>query len=93
MYKTVSIIGGDLKSVKLIELLAKEDFLIYTYGLENSEEMIESPNVKKCNTLEEVIEKSEIIIGPVPMTNDNVNLTAPFAETKIEIEVTAIIEK
>ena len=86
MYKTVSIIGGDLKSVKLIELLAKEDFLIYTYGLENSEELIESSNVKKCATVEEVVAKSEIIIGPVPMTNDNHNLTAPFSESKIEIE-------
>ena len=86
MYKTVSIIGGDLRIVNLIELLSNDDFICYTYGLENSEEMIESPNVKKCNTLEDVIEKSEIIIGPVPMTNDNVNLTAPFADTKIEIE-------
>lgn len=86
MYKTVSIIGGDLKSVKLIELLAKEDFLIYTYGLENSEELIDSSNVKKCATVEEVVAKSEIIIGPVPMTNDNHNLTAPFSESKIEIE-------
>lgn len=86
MYKTVSIIGGDLKSVKLIELLAKEDFLIYTYGLENSEELIESSNVKKCATVEEAVNKSEIIIGPVPMTNDNYNLTAPFSESKIEIE-------
>lgn len=85
MYKTVSIIGGDLKSVKLIELLAKEDFLIYTYGLENSEELIYSSNVKKCATVEEAVSKTEIIIGPVPMTNDNINLTAPFSESKIEI--------
>lgn len=86
MYKTVSIIGGDLKSVKLIELLAKEDFLIYTYGLENSEELIYSSNVKKCATVEEAVNKTEIIIGPVPMTNDNINLTAPFSESKIDIE-------
>ena len=86
MYKTISIIGGDLKSVKLIELLAKEDFLIYTYGLENSEELIESANVKRCKSLEELAEKSEIIIGPVPMTNDNVNLTAPFSEEKISVD-------
>lgn len=85
MYKTISVIGGDLKSVKLIELLAKEDFLIYTYGLENSEEL-ENTNVKRCKSIEEVIEKSEIIIGPVPMTNDNVNFTAPFTEEKIAIE-------
>ena len=47
MYKTVSIIGGDLRIVNLIELLAKDDFLVYTYGLENSEDLIECENVKK----------------------------------------------
>ena len=86
MYKTVSIIGGDLRIVNLIELLAKDDFLVYTYGLENSEELIESENVKKCETLSDLVDSSEIIIGPLPMTNDQENISAPFAEEKIEID-------
>lgn len=85
MYKTVSIIGGDLRIVNLIELLAKDDFLVYTYGLENSEDLIESENVIKCKDIDELVNSSEIIIGPVPMTNDAENLSAPFAEGKISI--------
>ena len=85
MYKTVSIIGGDLRIVNLIELLAKDDFLVYTYGLENSEDLIESSNVKRCKSIEELVNSSEIIIGPVPMTNDQETLSAPFAEEKISI--------
>lgn len=85
MYKTVSIIGGDLRIVNLIELLAKDDFLVYTYGLENSEELIESENVIKCKNIDELVNSSEIIIGPVPMTNDAENLSAPFSEEKISI--------
>lgn len=86
MYKTVSIIGGDLRIVNLIELLSKDDFLVYTYGLENSEDLIESQNVRKCDTISELVNSSEIIIGPVPMTNDSENLSAPFSEEKIPIE-------
>lgn len=85
MYKTVSIIGGDLRIVNLIELLAKDDFLVYTYGLENSEDLIESKNVIKCKGITELVNSSEIIIGPVPMTNDAENLSAPFSEEKISI--------
>lgn len=86
MYKTVSIIGGDLRIVNLIELLAKDDFLVYTYGLENSEELVERENVKKCATMAELVGSSEIIIGPVPMTNDSENISAPFSDEKISIE-------
>ena len=86
MYKTVSIIGGDLRLVNLINLLAKDDFLVYTYGLENAEELVERENVKKCASIAELVGSSEIIIGPVPMTNDSVNLSAPFSEEKISIE-------
>lgn len=85
MYKTVSIIGGDLRIVNLIELLAKDDFLVHTYGLENSEDLIESENVIKCKNIDELVNSSEIIIGPVPMTNDSENLSAPFSEEKISI--------
>ena len=48
MYKTVSIIGGDLRIVNFIDLLAKDDFLIYTYGLENSEDLEKKENIKRC---------------------------------------------
>ncbi len=86
MYKTVSIIGGDLRIVNLIELLSKDDFMVYTYGLENSEELIESSNIKKCRSIPEVVNSSEIIIGPVPMANDSEFLSAPFAEEKILVD-------
>lgn len=86
MYKTVSIIGGDLRIVNLIELLAKDDFLVYTYGLENSEDLVENKNIRRCKNISELVNSSEIIIGPVPMTNDSQNLSAPFSEEKIAIE-------
>lgn len=85
MYKTISIIGGDLRMVKLIELLSNDDFLVYTYGIENSEELVENNNIKRCTTIAELVGSSEIIIGPLPMTNDSENLSAPFSDEKISI--------
>lgn len=35
IFLKLSVIGGDLRIVKLVEMLAKEDYLIYTYGIEN----------------------------------------------------------
>ena len=84
MYKTVSIIGGDLRIVNLIELLAKDDFLVYTYGLENSEDLIECENVKKCASITELVGSSEIIIGPQPMMNDQENISAPLLKKKFQ---------
>ena len=86
MYKTLSIIGGDLRIVNLIDLLAKDDFLIYTYGLENSEDLEEKENIKRCASLAELVGSSEIIIGPLPMTNDSENISAPFSDEKIPID-------
>lgn len=86
MYKTISIIGGDLRIVKLIELLSNDDFLVYTYGIENAEELVERSNVKKCASIAELVGSSEIIIGPLPMTNDSDNLSAPFSDEKISID-------
>ena len=85
MYKTISIIGGDLRIVKLIELLSNDDFLVYTYGIDNSEDLVENNNIKKCSTIAELVGSSEIIIGPLPMTNDSENLSAPFSDEKISI--------
>jgi len=39
MSKNFTIIGGDLRIVKLIRMLVDEGFKIYTYGLENAEEL------------------------------------------------------
>lgn len=86
MYKKISVIGGDLRIVKLIELLIKDDFLVFYYGLENAESLIEHENLKSCNSIKELINSSDIILGPVPMTSDKTNISAPFSGEKITID-------
>lgn len=86
MYKKISVIGGDLRIVKLIELLLKDDFLVYYYGLENAEGIYEHDNLKRCKTIDELIDSGDIILGPVPMSSDRVNISTPFSEEKITID-------
>ena len=40
-----AIIGGDLRTVKLAEMLAKDENEIYICGLEKAEELKDKPNI------------------------------------------------
>ena len=91
MNKVVSIIGGDLRIVKLAELLIKDDFKVYVYGIENAEDLEEIDKLIRCKTIEDAIKASDIILGPMPLSVDRKTLSAPFSDDKIVID--DLIEK
>lgn len=85
MDRNFLVIGGDLRIVKLINMLADKN-VIYTYGLESSEEIKDKENIIRCNKIdEEVIEKNNVVIGPTPFSKDGENFYAPFSNNKINI--------
>ena len=86
MKKSISVVGGDLRIVKLIEMLVSDGYTVYTYGLEQAEELLSLENVEMCPTVEEVIAASEVVIGPIPVTSDRRNLSMPFSNVKLPIE-------
>lgn len=87
MENTISVIGGDLRIVNLVELLALDNYKVFTYGLEKAEYGKEaSRNVIKCKTLKEAIEKSKKIIGPIPISFNNNIIKMPFSDEKVTIE-------
>ncbi len=82
-----SVIGGDLRIIKLAKILAQEENMIYTYGLEKAEELKDIKNIKFCEKLDEAInENTKIVIGPIPFSSDKKNINTPFSERKISIE-------
>lgn len=82
--KTLSIIGGDLRLVYLAKLFAKDkNNIVYTYAQEES--YFEEKNIIITKNLEESIEKSEVVIGPIPFTKDKKNLNTPFSKNIISI--------
>ena len=86
MKNKIAIIGGDLRMIKLAKLLAKEEKIIYTYGLETAEEIKEQEKIIECQRIEEVIKNAETIIGPIPFSKDGENIHAPFSQREITIK-------
>lgn len=82
MINKISIIGGDFRIVKLAEMLIEEGVEVFTYGLEDTEIL----DNNKCKSLEEAIEKSEVVLGPIPFSSNGKIINAPFSHQKISVE-------
>jgi len=85
MENSISVIGGDLRTIKLIELLSKDGMLVYTYGVELADDIYNNPNIVFCNDYKDAIEKSKIIIAPIPFSSDRNNLLMTFSECRLPI--------
>ena len=85
MKNTITVIGGDLRTVKLVKMLAEENE-ITTYGLDQATELSGIANIKQEDSLEQAIKKSDIIIAPMPFSKDGNNINAQFSKSKITIE-------
>ncbi len=86
MEKSITVVGGDLRIVKLIEMLDNDGYKVYTYALENSEELLNMDSVEMCPTLEEAISNSKIVVGPIPLSSDRKRLSTPFGRNDVELE-------
>lgn len=86
MEKSISVVGGDLRIIKLIEMLVNDGYKVYTYALENSEELLNLESVEMCPTLEETVSHSKVIVGPIPLSSDRKRLSTPFGRNDVELE-------
>ena len=80
-----AIIGGDLRIVKLAEMLANEKNTVYVYGLENVEDIKNNPDIIKCDSIKKAIQDVEIVIGPIPFSSNGNTVNAPFCDKEITI--------
>ena len=85
MSTNFSIIGGDLRIIKLAKMLAEDGNNVYTYGMEKAEELKENKNIIMCNKLQETVKKSEIVIGPIPFSSNGKGINAPVSDNIISI--------
>lgn len=82
MIKKLAIIGGDLRLVKLSEMLLSEGAEVTTYALENAENM----EAEQCETMEQLMESSSIILGPIPFSSNGSTINTPFSNHKVSVE-------
>ena len=80
-----AIIGGDLRIIKLAEMLANEENEIYVYGFEKSEDIKNKNNIIKCDSIKKAIQNVEIVIGPIPFSSNGNTINAPFSDKEITI--------
>ena len=86
MIQNIAIIGGDLRMVKLAQILAKDKFNINTYALENSDELKNIEQIKICESIKQATENTELILGPIPLSTNSIEINTPFNEKKITIK-------
>ena len=85
MNTNFAVIGGDLRIVKLAKMLAEDGNKVYTYGLENAEELKENQNIIMTEKLTETVKNAEIIIGPIPFSSNGKDINSPFSDKKISV--------
>lgn len=77
----ISIIGGDLRIVKLTEMLIEEGVEVFTYGLEK----VDVEEIHQCKNLKELA-AADIILGPIPFSSNKTTINAPFGNENILVE-------
>lgn len=80
LIKKVGIVGGDLRIIRLAEMLIKENYKIYTYGLEKYNF---NSDILKCKEIEEINNNCKYIISGIPFSKDEKYIYAPFSNKSI----------
>lgn len=78
-----TIIGGDLRNVMLGNLLHKDNCKVNLYGFNKAGF---EKSLTECTDLDEAIDSSDVIIGPLPCSNDNETMNAPLHSERIYIK-------
>jgi dipicolinate synthase subunit A len=80
--KKFTIIGGDLRNIKLANQLTDDGNDVNVFGFDKAGFEL---GIKSCSSLTEAIDDSDIVIGPIPCSNDNETINAPFYSDRIYI--------
>lgn len=82
MIEKIAVVGGDLRIVKLVGMLKKENYQVKTYALEKATEIQDT----KVNTLSECVKYADIVLGPLPLSSNGQFVNTPFSENKVQVE-------
>ncbi len=75
-----TVLGGDLRNIKLANMISYDQYKINIYGFNKAEF---ETGIEESADLKLAIDESDVIIGPIPCSNDNETLNAPFHQEKI----------
>lgn len=81
MFRTVSVIGGDLRQLTLAKLLMADGYDVVIYGFTKD---IKTEYIPQTFDLNEALHR-DIVILPVPVSFDNENVNTPFSDKTLSI--------
>lgn len=82
MFRTVSVIGGDLRQLTLAGLLEEDGYDVIIYGFDRD---IKTGDLCAARDLTAAL-NSDIIILPVPVSFDNENINMPFSDKPLTVD-------
>lgn len=83
MVKQITILGGDTRSVALAKLFQEDGKDVVMYGFDQEEKL---PGILYTGTLQQSLNTSRVIIGPLPFLDAKNNLHTPLHSEKIKLE-------
>jgi len=78
-----AVVGGDLRQIKLSNFLARAGHEVRVFGFNGIDF---EKNVVLSKTLPDVVADADIVIGPIPCSQDNVTLNTKYYESTILLE-------
>lgn len=84
MNKKIGVVGGDLRIIRLSEILAEDNYIVYIYGLEKYE--FTNDNILKCKNIQDVANNCDNIISGIPFSKDGITIHAPFSNNELIIK-------
>ncbi len=82
--QSFAFIGGDPRQIEVINNFAQDQYNISTYGLENATFQEDSSSIYKCDTLQECVENSDIVILPFPYSSGEETLLTPLSSISVK---------
>ncbi len=82
MFKSVGVIGGDLRQITLAKMMATDGYDVTLYGFKDS---INDNNVTETDNIDIALD-NEIIILPVPVSFDGLYINTPYCDNKLTIK-------
>lgn len=78
-----AIVGGDLRQVKLCDYLLSQGHSVNVFGFSNIEF---NPLARNYEDLGETIKNADIVIGPIPCSQNNHHLFTKYYDNRVFVE-------
>ena len=82
----IAVIGGDLRLIKLAIMLSNEKNMVYVFAMEESSEINNNANIKKCRSLDEAIYNTQVIICSIPFLKSDGEMYNVFSDEHIKLK-------